>query len=135
MSALFLTLFLEHAVSFLNLRFIFKPERPAVEDLRHPVFDCLRSPRAEILLGKMDHMSELLQKKLLIRNFQNILVPQSRTWIFGCWTNFKSICCQILRLDWSRFTNVLHSWEHGDFSDCSNCLNILIEVHFFILII
>lgn len=44
-----LTLFLQHAISFLNLGFIFKPQSPAVEDLRHSVFHFLWSPRAKIL--------------------------------------------------------------------------------------
>lgn len=46
------TLFLEHAVCFLNLGFFFKPKRPAVEDLCHSVFNFLWSPRSKVLLRK-----------------------------------------------------------------------------------
>ncbi len=46
------TLFLEHAVGFLNLGLFFKPKSPAVEDLRHSVFDFLWRPRAKVLLKK-----------------------------------------------------------------------------------
>lgn len=46
------TLFLEHEVGFLDLRFFFKPQRPAVENLSHSVFNFLGRPRPEVLLTK-----------------------------------------------------------------------------------
>ena len=49
------TLFLEHVVRFQNLGFFFKPQRPAVEDLRHSVFHFLWSPGAEVLHRKHQH--------------------------------------------------------------------------------
>lgn len=51
------TLFLQHAVGFLYLGLVFKPQSPAVEDLCHPVFDRLWRPRAKVLFRKTDRVS------------------------------------------------------------------------------
>lgn len=51
------TLFLEHAVGFLYLGLVFKPQSPAVEDLCHPVFDRLWRPRANVLFRKTERVS------------------------------------------------------------------------------
>lgn len=44
------TLFLQHAVGFLDLGFFFAPQGPAVEDLRDSVFDLRRRPGPAVLL-------------------------------------------------------------------------------------
>lgn len=46
------TLFLEHAVGFVDLGLVFEPQSPSVEDLRHPVLDRLGRPRPKVLLRK-----------------------------------------------------------------------------------
>lgn len=59
---LFLTLFLEHVVRFLNLGFFVKPQRPAVEDFGHSVFNFLWSPGAEVLLREIRHVGVNAEK-------------------------------------------------------------------------
>lgn len=55
--SVFLTLFFQHVVSFLNLGFFFKPECPAVEDFCHSVLNPLRSPCPEVLLTEINQVS------------------------------------------------------------------------------
>lgn len=115
------TLFLEHAVGFLNLGFSFKPQSPAIEDLRHSVFDFLWSPRAKVLLREINQVSHIS------------VIPQTTTFTFfylslAYHTNRKDVkrrCESTLHCFLKRTCYVFNPWPYLDL--------VLLELSFFSL--